>query len=111
MASLTAYVPPPKGSTIHLGTKDPALNQRNYSVLEIHGLGGTDEARACWKILKGYHIRSLVETAMYRIKQITGGHLRSRTRKKQAVEAQIKCLVVNKMTKLGMPTGEWKEVA
>jgi hypothetical protein len=104
-------VPPPKGSTIHLETKDPALIHRNNAVLEIHGLGANDEARACWKILKGYHIRSLVETAMYRIKQLVGGSLSSRTWERQVTEAQVKCLVVNKMTRLGMPVGEWADVA
>ena len=104
-------VPPPKGSTVHLRTKDPALINRNNAVLEIHGLGGNDEARTCWKILKGYHVRSLVETAMYRIKQLIGGDLHSRTWKRQVTEAQIKCLAVNKMTRLGMPIGKWEEVA
>jgi hypothetical protein len=104
-------VPPPKGATVHLETKDPALIYRNNAVLEIHGLGGNDEARACWKVLKRYHIRSLVETSMYRIKQITGGSLHSRTWNRQVTEAQVRCLVVNKMTRLGMPVGQWEEVA
>jgi len=103
-------VPPSRGAIVHLGTKDPALINRNNAVWEIKGLGGDDEARKCWKILKGYHIRSLVETAMYRIKQLTGGNLCSRTLDKQQTESQIKCLVVNKMTKLGMPIGEWVRV-
>lgn len=110
-AGAEVIVPPPKGSTIHLRTQEPALIKRNNAVLEIHGLGGTDEARKCWKILKGYHIRSLVETSMYRIKQLTGDKLRSRKWEKQSVEAQVKCLVVNKMTRLGMPVGRWEEVA
>ena len=100
-------VPTPKRATVHLNTKDPALAERNKSVLEILGLGGGDEARACWKILKGYHKRSLVETAMYRIKQLTGEGLLSRELSRQSVEAQIKCLVVNKVTRLGMPLGSW----
>lgn len=80
-------------------------------MLEIHGLGGNDEARACWKILKRYHIRSLVETSMYRIKQIIGGDLHRRTWKRQVIEAQVKCPVINKMSKLGMRIGKWEEVA
>jgi hypothetical protein len=100
-------VPPPKGATVHMDSKDPALINRNNAVLEILGLGGDDDARKSWKILKGYHKRSLVETSMYRIKQLTGGSLRSREFSRQSVEAQIKCLVVNKMTKLGMPSGVW----
>jgi hypothetical protein len=104
-------VPPPKGSTVYLETKDPALIHRNNAVLEIHGLGGNDEARACWKILKGYQLRSLVETSMYRIKQLIGGNLLSLSWERQVTEAQVKCLVVNKMTRLGMPVGRWEDVA
>lgn len=56
----------------------PAIEERNWAVLEIQGLGGDETARKLWKILKGYHERSLVETTMYRIKIITGAELRSR---------------------------------
>lgn len=100
-------VPPPKGATVHVGTKDPAQVNRNNAVLEILGLGGTNEARKLWKILKGYHIRSLVETAMYRIKQLVGGTLSSRKWEMQKVETKIKCIIVNRMTSLGMPKGVW----
>ena len=44
---------------------------------------------------------------MYRIKQITGGTLKSRTFDRQRTESMIKCLVINKMTRLGMPKSEW----
>lgn len=91
--------------------KNPALIHRNNAVLEIHGQGGTDEARSCWKVLKGYPLRSLLETSMYRIKQLIGGNLRSRSWKRQVTEAQVKCLVVNKMTRLGMPVERWEDVA
>lgn len=100
-------VPPPKDAVVQLGTKDPAVENRNNALFEIQGLGGGDDGRKCWKILKCYHIRSLVETAMYRIKQLTGEKLRSRSFERQCVEADIKCLIVNKMTRLGMPIGQW----
>ena len=67
-----AIIPPPRGSTIHPDTEDNALKKRDDAVCEIQGLGGTDEARRLWKILKGYHKRSLAETTMYRIKQLKG---------------------------------------
>ena len=73
-----AVVPPPRDAAIHPDTTDPAIKKRNDAILEIKGLGGDDEARKLWKILKGYHRRSLAETTMYRIKQLTGGNLRSR---------------------------------
>jgi hypothetical protein len=104
-------IPPPRKAVVHWAELDPALAKRADAVREIAGLGGNDDARKLWKILKGYHKRSLGETAMYRIKQLTGSSLRSREWKRQRVEAYIKCLVINKMTNLGMPKGIWKEAA
>lgn len=103
-------VPPPRNAVLGRGS-DPAVVKRNNAILEILGLGGNDEGRKMWKKIKGYHKRSLGETMMYRIKQLTGGGLRSRERRRQIVEASVKCLVVNKMTKLGMPKGKWEEAA
>jgi IS5 family transposase len=104
-------IPPPRGAIIHHDTEDDAVKKRNDAVCEIQGLGGTDDARRVWKILKDYHRRSLAETTMYRIKQLTGGNMRSREWERQCVEGYIKCLVVNKMTSLGMPDSVWETVA
>ena len=82
---------------IHSDTTDPAIKRRNDAVCEISGLGGDDEARKLWKILKNYHRRSLAETTMYRIKQLTGGNLRSRERERQRVEGYVKCLIINRI--------------
>lgn len=101
-------IPPPRGAVIHLGDGCGSTEKRNHAVGEILGLGGDDQARKIWKILKGYHKRSLAETTMYRIKQITGGNMRSREGGRQQVEGYIKCLVINKMTSLGMPKGCWE---
>jgi IS5 family transposase len=106
-----AIIPPPRGAAIHRESKNPALMKRNDAVREIKGLGNDDTARKIWKIFHGYHRRSLVETAMYRIKQLTGSRLRSREYARQQTEAHIKCLVVNKMSKLGMPVGVWVKAA
>jgi len=100
-------IPPPKNATVHRETEG-ALKKRDDAVLEILGFGGDEEGRKIWKKLKGYHTRSLVETTMYRFKQILDGTLRSREYERQCTEAYIKCLVLNKMTQLGMPKGSWK---
>jgi hypothetical protein len=100
-------ISPPKDAIVHWDV-DPALRKRDDAIREIVGLGNDDAARGMWKKLKGYHKRSLVETAIYRIKQLTGSNLRSREWKRQCVESQIKCIAVNRMTKLGMPIGRWK---
>jgi hypothetical protein len=105
-----AIVPPPRDAVLR-HESDPAVIRRDNAILEILGLGGDDDARRLWKKLSGYHSRSLGETAMYRIKQLTGSNLRSREWERQKVEASIKCLVVNKMAGLGMPKGKWMDAA
>lgn len=80
---------------------------RDATIAEMLGLGGDEEARALWKKLLDYHRRSLVETAMYRFKQTFGGGLQSRIEENQRVEVELKSLIINKMTSLGMPAGEW----
>lgn len=105
-----AVVPPPRHA-VHHSDATGALAERNNGVLEILGLGGDEEARALWKRLKRYYRRSLVETAIYRVKKLTGGDLRSRCEANQRVEAFVKCLTVNRITKLGMPVGEWVAVS
>jgi hypothetical protein len=106
-----AIIPVPKGAAIHRTSKNPALMKRNDAVREIRGLGNDDTARKIWKICHGYHRRSLVETSMYRIKQLTGSNLRSREPTRQQTEALVKCLVANKMSRLGMPRGVWINAA
>jgi IS5 family transposase len=110
-AGAEPIIPPPKDAVINADTTDEATHKRNRAVAEIKGLGGDEQARRIWKILKGYHRRSLAETTMYRIKQLTGGNLRSREWERQRIEGYIKCLVVNMMTKIGMPQGVWEKVA
>ncbi len=58
--------------------------------------------RRQWKKQAGYHERSLVETVMYRLKQMLGGTLRHRKMETQETESRIKCRVLNRMAKLGV---------
>ena len=76
------------------------------SVLEILGLGGDNDARRLWKKLKGYHLRSLAETAMFRFKQTFGNGLKNRKLGTQRAESRAKCEALNIMTRLGMPESE-----
>lgn len=107
---IAEVIPPPRNGRVHRDL-DGLRAERNNAIKEIQGLGGDEEARKLWKRLKGYHKRSLVETAMFRIKQLTGEKLRSRKTESSRTECLVKCLIVNKMTRLGMPRGEWQEVA
>lgn len=61
------------------------------------------QGRKGWKADTGYHKRSLSETAMYRLKTIFGGQLRSRVFESQCVESFIRCSILNKMFLLCKP--------
>jgi len=59
--------------------------------------------RAQWKRDVGYHRRSLVETAVFRTKQLFGAHLAARTLAGQTTEMRLRGAALNRMTHLGMP--------
>ncbi len=40
---------------------------------------------------------------MFRVKRLFGGHLWARSLETQRTEAVVKCAVLNRMTRLGMP--------
>jgi Transposase DDE domain len=100
-------VPPQRGAVLHNTTEEPWMSGRNNAIREIAGLGNDDEARAIWKRLMGYHLRSLAETAMYRYKTLFGDNLMARRLDRQKGEVLAKSLAMNRMTQLGMPIGEW----
>ena len=56
-----------------------------------------------WKKNSGYHIRSLAETTMFRLKTIFGNELSARLLETQTTQALVRCAALNKMTHLGMP--------
>ena len=86
------------------------MQARNDAVLKLLGLGGNEKGRKLWKKLKGYHRRSLGETAMFRFKQLFGNNLKARNLATQKAEVRAKCEALNIMTRLGMPEGEWLAV-
>jgi len=88
-------IPPRKGSTTW---KDKYLEDRNSNVEGVKKLGQKE-----WKKEAGYHLRSLVETAFFRLKWIFSERLRGRREDTQKAEAKIRCLALNRMTELGMP--------
>lgn len=104
ISSLGAHplIPPRKGALLsqHGNCKQPPV-PRDENIRGIRQLG-----RRRWKQESGYHRRSLVETAMYRMKTIFGDRLRSRTFNNQATEALLKCKILNDMTAMGMPHNE-----
>jgi hypothetical protein len=60
-------------------------------------------SRERWKNDSGYHVRSLVETLMFRYKTIFGDRLDARNMPRQKTEALVKSSILNRMLKLGMP--------
>jgi transposase len=90
-----ALIPPRSDAVIR--AKSP-FEQRDENLRGIRKLG-----RKQWKLKSGYHRRSLVECAFFRLKTIFSDKLRARTAERQKVEAELRCLALNRMTKLGMP--------
>lgn len=92
-------IPPRKNARIwkHGNTKAERLKRdENLRSIRKHG-------RKAWKENSGYHVRSLSETAMFRLKTIFGDELSARLLETQTTQALVRCAALNKMTHLGMP--------
>lgn len=89
---------PPRSGAALMKPKTGGIIARNSNVKSKWKLG---EKR--WKKERGYHKRSLVETGMYRQKQVLGDKLKSRKFSTQITESKLRCSIINKMTHLGMP--------
>jgi hypothetical protein len=61
------------------------------------------QGRKEWKKKSGYHVRSLAETTMFRLKTIFGNELSARLLETQTTQALVRCAALNKMTHLGRP--------
>jgi hypothetical protein len=92
-------IPPRKNARIwqHGNTKTERLKRdQNLRTLRKDG-------RKEWKQTSGYHIRSLAETTVFRLKTIFGNELSARLLETQTTQALVRCAALNKMTHLGMP--------
>jgi hypothetical protein len=92
-------IPPRKNARIwkHGNTKAERLKRdENLRSIRKHG-------RKTWKNDSGYHIRSLAETAMFRLKTIFGNGLSTRLLETQTTQTLVRCAALNQMTHLGMP--------
>jgi hypothetical protein len=92
---------PPRSNAV--AWNNGQMNARDANVRRIQELGGGEDGRAAWKRECGYHRRSLVETAICRLKTIFGDRLSAQTLTGQAAEARVRCAALNRMTALGMP--------
>lgn len=92
-------IPPRKGARIEKhGNQQGQPLARDKNIRAIRKFG-----RKQWKQKTNYHRRNTAENTMYRYKLIFGGKLNSRIIQQQEMEVKIKCKILNKMTKLGMP--------
>ncbi len=92
-------IPPRKNARIwkHGNTKAERL-KRDENLRSIR-----KDGRKEWKKNSGYHIRSLAETTVFRLKTIFGDELSARLLETQTTQALVRCATLNKMTHLGMP--------
>ena len=89
-------IPPRKdGRFVSTGSYGKSGHYRNEAVLRSR-CGWLNS----WKENTGYHKRSLVETEMYRLKQITGSRLKSRLFETQKAEIIIKINLLNKFASM-----------
>jgi len=97
--NVNILIPPRKNAHIwkHGNTKAERLKRdENLRSIRKHG------RKAC-KENSGYHVRSLSETTMFRLKTIFGDELSARLLETQTTQALVRCPALNKMTHLGMP--------
>ena len=91
-----AVIPPRRRGHLHPG--DERLWARDRNLRRIKKVG-----RRKWKCEIGYHRRSVIETAIWRMKTIFGSNLSSRRFQNQATEMRVRCAALNRMSRLGMP--------
>ncbi len=99
--SVPAILIPPREDAriwIHGNRRDVPPHPRDKNLRRIR-----EHGRKAWKILSGYHLRSLVENTMFRFKTILGDKVASRNTANQTTELTLGCRILNVMFRLGMP--------
>lgn len=84
------HLAPPKMGAMRWDNKVPAYRQRNRHIDNIHLVG-----RPEWKAWARYHRRSAVESAMHRLKRVTGERAQSRTLTNLKVEVTLRAMFLN----------------
>ena len=92
-------IPPQKNAKIwHNGNASAPPHPRDENLRAIR-----KTSRERWKEDVGYHVRSLVETFMFRYKTVFGDRLDARNMPQQKTETLMKSSILNQMLRLGMP--------
>jgi hypothetical protein len=92
---------PPRSTAVPNSNAGTTPSQHDQHIQMIR-----NDGRLGWQKAVGYGQRSHAETAMFRYKAIVGSGLRARTLPAQKTEAKVACSVLNRMTRLGMPTSQ-----
>jgi len=95
--AVRVLIPPGRNARLH-PRPSAALRERNRNIRSIRELG-----RREWHRSSGYSKRSMVENTVFRYKTIIGRSMGSRTLDGQRVEVRLACMILNSMTRLGMP--------
>lgn len=84
----------------------PETPLRDEAIEYVRQFDTFEEGLKAWKQDSNYHYhrRSLIETAMFRLKSVFTGSIKAKLDCTQAVLLKIRCLILNKMTELGMPS-------
>lgn len=90
---LDSCIPPRRGACLR---QEACFDMRNQNILAIRGLGNDEEAFSLWKKLKGYHLRSLVETAFSRLKMLFGDRVNNKTKFNQNAEIVFRLHTLNR---------------
>lgn len=83
--------------------KEPALMPRDELIIRLNSAPDKKEELRIWKQENNYHRRSLVETNMSRLNSIFSDQMSARTPENQFTDLAIRCRIINKMNKLGLP--------
>ena len=93
-----ALIPPRAGAVAWPPLTDGRIHPRPAMVEHLRQHG-----RKAWKIHRGYHRRSLAETAMLRFPILFGERVRNHRFETQTTEDYVRMAAMNRMTRLGMP--------
>lgn len=83
--------------------KNCALIPRDELIVRLNLAADKEEELRAWKREHNYHRRSLIETNMSRLSFIFGDQMSARTPENQLTDLAIRCRIINKMNKLGLP--------
>jgi IS5 family transposase len=93
-----AIIVSPRATAVLSETAETAPTQR-----DIHLQGIAEKGRMGWQKTSGYNVRSRIEAAIGRYKQVIGDALRFRKDGRRASEVAVAVHALNRMTELGRP--------